>query len=70
MFSGARVDLVLVDARVRLVVADIAVRSSSFRAVTVYVPNDQTLRAVFSRRLGSFLVDPPRLVTLDPKTGS
>lgn len=35
---GARVDLV----RVRLVVADIAVKTGSFRVVAVYAPNDQS----------------------------
>lgn len=55
---GVRVDLVHLDAGVRLLVIDIAVESGSFLIVAVYVPNDQTERVSFIRHLGPFPMNP------------
>lgn len=59
---GVRVDLVRVDAKDRLIVADIAMSSGSFRVVASYAPNDQGGVSTFSRQLGPLLVDSSRLV--------
>ena len=58
----------------RLVVADVAIKSSKFRLVVVYVPNIAAKRVSFFRRLASFLDGSKQLVLmgdwnaiLDPK---
>ena len=70
----AVVDIVHVGADGRLIVADVAVKSGSFRVVAVYAPNSAVERRSFLRRLGPFLTSPKRLVLmgdwnaiLDPK---
>ena len=58
----------------RLVVADVAVKSSKFRLITVYAPNSAAERNSFFRRLAPFPDDTKRPVLigdwnaiLDPK---
>lgn len=53
----ARVDLVHVYSDGRLIVANTAVNSRSFRIVGVYALNDQEKRVSFFRRMGPLLVD-------------
>lgn len=53
----SNVDLVHIDARSRLIVADIAGKNVSFWVVVVYAPNDQEVPVLFFRQLGLCLVD-------------
>lgn len=61
---GARVDLVHVNVRWVLIVADIAVKSVTVRVIVVYAPNDQSERCLFFHKLGPFLMNPARLVLI------
>ena len=59
---NAIVNLVFADDGVRLVVADVAVKSSEFQVVAVYAPSCIGERRSLFRRLGPFLDDPKQLV--------
>ena len=61
---NADVNVVLADDGDRLVVADIAVKSFEFTAVSVYAPNIAAERVSFFRQLASFLDSPKRIVLM------